>query len=293
MTGPFRLPGEPPVFTPAATATAAPAPVPAPAAAAASSTAAALDLTSSNDNYSQDSDVEVVGGKTPFIFLTGDIMCIMQDRLNANATSGNVNSTSAETLKRISEAVVGKREYLLELTGGLDASMEIPESGGMTIRGLLSKSIRDTFATKTTKSKVCEFMVNVWAVLQVVITNVSIGRDIRHDLQQYIDLLTRIEAVARREISEADEQDKTAKSLKLPGQAMERMYLTDRGSKPPILFSACAKCGHSLLDEPPFNKDYARANKVVVDKWEEDNHLIEVYLLRGSRIPLLTRREPP
>jgi hypothetical protein len=39
--------------------------------------------------------------------------------------------------------------------------------------------------------------VNVWAVLQVVITNVSIGRDARRDLQQYLDLLTRIEAVAR------------------------------------------------------------------------------------------------
>jgi hypothetical protein len=65
----------------------------------------------------------------------------MQDKLNANATSGNVNSTSAETLKRIFEAVVGKREYLLELTGGLDASMEIFEGGGMTIRDLLSKAI--------------------------------------------------------------------------------------------------------------------------------------------------------
>jgi len=149
----------------------------------------------------------------------------MQDKLNANATSGNVNSMLAETLKRIVEAVVGKREYLLELTGGLDASMEIPEGGGMTIRGLLSKAIPIIFATKTTKSKVCEFMVNVWAVLQVVITNVSIGRDLRHDLQQYLDLLTRIEAVVRREISEANEQDKTAKSLKLPGQAMERIYL--------------------------------------------------------------------
>ena len=45
MTGPFRPPGEPPVFTPAA--------APAPAATAASSTAAALDLTSSNDDYSR------------------------------------------------------------------------------------------------------------------------------------------------------------------------------------------------------------------------------------------------
>jgi hypothetical protein len=78
----------------------------------------------------------------------------MQDKLNANATSGNVNSMSAETLKRIFEAVVGKREYLLKLTEGLDASMEIPEGGGMTIRYLLSKAIPITFAAKTTKSKV-------------------------------------------------------------------------------------------------------------------------------------------
>ena len=70
---------------------------------------------------------------------------------------------------------------------------------------------------------------------------------------------------------------------------MERMYLTDCGSKPPIRFSACAKCGHSLLDEPPFNKDYAHANKVVVKKWEEDNHTIKAYSLRGC-IPLLDKK---
>mgnify|MGYP006195072789 CR=1 FL=1 len=138
-------------------------------------------------------------GKTPVICLTGDILRVMQDKLNANATSGNVNSTLAETLKRIFEAVVGKREYLLELTGGLDASMEIPEGGGMTIRGRLTKAIPDQFMAKTTKSKVCEFMVNVWAVLQVVIANVSISHDARHDLQQYLNLMTRIEAVAGRE----------------------------------------------------------------------------------------------
>ena len=57
-------------------------------------------------------------GKTPFVCLTGDILRVMQDKLTTNATSGNVNATSAETMKRIFEAVVGKREYLLELAGG-------------------------------------------------------------------------------------------------------------------------------------------------------------------------------
>jgi hypothetical protein len=94
MTGPLRPSDKPPVFTPAdaaaPTATLTPAPAPA---ATASSTAAVLDLTSSNDDYSQDSDIEVVvrtprpagnKGKTPSICLTGDILCVMQDRLNKN-----------------------------------------------------------------------------------------------------------------------------------------------------------------------------------------------------------------
>ena len=44
-------------------------------------------------------------------------------------------------MQRIFEAVGGKRGYLLELAGRLDASMEIPEGGGTTIRDLLSKAI--------------------------------------------------------------------------------------------------------------------------------------------------------
>ena len=218
MTVPFRPPGEPPFAAPAAPAAASASIVvavgcpafPPPAAAAAAAASAAVDLTFSNaGDDSDDSGIRVVGpplrpagnkGKTPFVCLTGDILRVMQDKLTANATSGNVNATSAESMKWIFEAVVGKRGYLLKLAGGLDTSMEIPEGGGMTIRGLLTKAIPVQFAAKTTKSKVCEFMVNVWAVLQVVIANVSISRDARHDLQQYLNLLTRIKAMAGGEI---------------------------------------------------------------------------------------------
>jgi hypothetical protein len=304
MTGPFRPPGEPPFAAPAAPAAASASIVvavgcpafPPPTATAAAS--AAVDLTFSNAGDDSDDSGIRVGpplrpagnkGKTPCVCLTGDILRVMQDKLTANATSGNVNATLVETMKRIFEAVVGKRGYLLKLAGGLDTSMEIPEGGGMTIRGLLTKAIPVQFAAKTTKSKVCEFMVNVWAVLQVVIANVSNSRDARHDLQQYFNLLTRIEAVAGREISETDKQDKNAKSVRLPGQAMERMYLTDRGSKSPLRFLTCARCGNSLLDEPPFNKDYARANKAVVENWAADDHTIEEYASTGCN-PLLDKK---
>ena len=51
----------------------------------------------------------------------------------------------------------------------------------------------------------------------------------------------------------------------------------------------CAMCGHSFLDEPPFNKDYARANKAVVEKWAADNRTIEEYASTG-RNPLLDKK---
>jgi hypothetical protein len=118
---------------------------------------------------------------------------------------------------------------------------------------------------------------------------VSIGCEARHNLQKYLDLLTRIKAMARQEISEADKQDKTSKSFKIPGQAMERMYLADRGSKPPLRFSACARWSHSILDEPPFNKNYAWENKAVVEKWEADIRTIEEYASTGC-YPLIDKK---
>jgi hypothetical protein len=187
MTGPFRPPGEPPVFTPAAAA-----------APAALSTAAALDLTSSNGDFSQDSDVEVVvrtprlagnKDKTPFICLTGDILRIMQDRLNKNFSQGDPNSTSIETMKSSVGRVVERRAYLIELAGGLDASIEIPNAGEVTIKELLSKVIPIHIPVKITKIKVCQIMTDIWSVLQVIVTNVSIRKGASHDLQRYLDLM--------------------------------------------------------------------------------------------------------
>jgi hypothetical protein len=127
------------------------------------STDVALDLTSSNDNYNQDSDVEVVvctlrptgnKDKTPFISLPGDIQRIMQYRLNENFSQGDPNSTSVETMKSSVGRVIERRAYLLELAGGLKASMEIPNAGKFTIRDLLSKVIPVYIPVKITKIKV-------------------------------------------------------------------------------------------------------------------------------------------
>jgi hypothetical protein len=81
--------------------------------------------------------------------------------------------------------------------------MEIPNAGEITIKDLLSKVIPIHIPVKITKIKVCQIMTDIWSVLQVVVANVSICKDASHDLQRYLDLMMRIEAAARRAISEA------------------------------------------------------------------------------------------
>jgi hypothetical protein len=118
--------------------------------------------------------------------------------------------------------------------------------------------------------------VNVWAVLQVVIANVSISRLARHDLQQYLNLMTRIEALAGREISEADEQDKNAKSVRLPGRYGSRRV---QGVATPFLMSH-----HSTKIMHGRTRRWLRSGQRII------------VLLRSTpqqdAIPSLTRREP-
>jgi hypothetical protein len=124
----------------------------------------------------------------------------MQDRLNENFSQGDPNSTSVETMKSSVGRVVERRAYLLQLMGGLNASMEIPNAGEITIRDLLSKVIPIHIPVKITKIKVCPIMNEIWSVLQVVVVNVSIckSKNASHDLQRYLDLMMRIEATAWR-----------------------------------------------------------------------------------------------
>ena len=209
----------------------------------------------------------------------------MQYRLNKNFSQGDPNSTSIETMKSSVGRVVERRVYLLKLAGGLDVSMKIPNAGEITIKDLLSKVIPMHIPVKITKIKVCQMMTDIWSVLQVVVANVSIRKDASHDLQHYLDLMMRIEATARRAISEADECD--AKSIKLLGPAMERMYLKGRGTKPHHQFLVCAKCG--LIDKPPFNKDYYRTNKTLEGEWLNMNRQMQEYLVTKCN-PLLDKK---
>jgi hypothetical protein len=139
---------------------------------------------------------------------------------------------------------------------------------------------------KTTKSKLCSLMVDVWTVLRPVTVNMSIGRVEMHDLQQYIKLLSRIEMLASRKIHEADNADQNSKTHKLSAHAMDRRYMADQGTRPLSRLGSCAMCGHLLVDKLPSNKDIACKDKQIQVKWQTDWMKVKEYTKTGLN-PLL------
>ncbi len=53
----------------------------------------------------------------------------MLDKEKANASKGNPNVSSAEIAMMMLGSVIAKRMQFIELAGGLDATMEIPNGG--------------------------------------------------------------------------------------------------------------------------------------------------------------------
>ncbi len=99
-------------------------------------------------------------GKTPFVCLSGNVRNVMSDKLNKNWSKGNLNSLSTITMRKAIQSGIGKREYLIELLGKLDAKMEITDGGGLTIKNMLTRAIPiNTPPIKMTKSKLCGLMV--------------------------------------------------------------------------------------------------------------------------------------
>ena len=79
-----------------------------------------------------------------------------------NASKGNANTSSHEIAKTMLHSVVARRMELIELAGGLDASMVIPDGGGGTsICELLARAIPTSIPTRLTKISVAMHMVDM------------------------------------------------------------------------------------------------------------------------------------
>jgi hypothetical protein len=87
-----------------------------------------------------------------------------------------------------------------------------------------------------------------------------------------------VESTAKCQIDEDANVEKNAKPHKIPDKDCLRKYLADWETKPLPSFASCTMCGHSLVDEPASNKDVARENKSITEKWEQDQKKVEEYL---------------
>ena len=130
---------------------------------------------------------------------------------------------------------------------------------GSIIKDMLTKAIPINIPAKMGKSKLCESMVNVWAVFKPARPST---------VHQTDDIW--VEMTTRHEIHEADQVVKNFKTHKIPSHTMERKYLDDHGKKPPLKFCLCAKCGQMLVGKIPFNKDVACKDKKLDKKWKAD-----------------------
>jgi hypothetical protein len=151
-----------------------------PPAAAATVATPQIDLSDSDSYSSADDDcsgceiVESVGnkGKTSFVCLSGDVRRVMLDKAKANASKGNPNTSSYEKAKTMLHSVVARRMQLIELAGGLDATMEIPDGRGETsICDLLSRAIPTIIPTKISKISVTVHLVDIWVIMSAVLKN--------------------------------------------------------------------------------------------------------------------------
>ena len=228
--------------------------------------------------------------KAPFPCVSGEVLRIMQDRLVSNASKNNVDSSSHSTLKAIFTNLVGCRAALVKAAKEVDLRMEIVGDGEpVAIAELLRKALPFEASKRTTsKAAIAETFIKSWAILSGIVANTTLGRELTHQLEAYLSLMGRLESTAGLVISEADEANRSAKSIKLSGRDLQRSMLEDGATKPSYAMSSCAKCGHCLVDEPFSNKENARLNKAKREEWAKDHAQHEEYV-RTGRNPLLDK----
>jgi hypothetical protein len=208
-----------------------------------------------NDDYEDDDDGDdsvVLVGKpaarpppekmTPFQCVSGDVLRVMQDRLNSNASKHNVVSSSHATLKTILSSLVKSRGALVTIENELDKRMVIEGDGEpITIATLLRQALPDAVSKRgSSKAAITEIFVKTWAVISGIVANFTFGRKLTHQLEAYLSLMGRLELTAFHAISEANKVDINSKSIKLFGQDLHRMMLEDQGSRPICALSSCA-----------------------------------------------------
>jgi hypothetical protein len=176
------------------------------------------------------------------------------------------------------ESIMEKRKYLLGLASQVDKAI-VFSTDQQTISDMLASAIPQKILAKTTKSKIVEHMVDVWNIFHILLLLVKLGRAEEHDLQSYLQLLDAIEKSCHQELTEVDNKDWNAKSVKVLQQEREHKFKELRGfGVDSCRFPGCAKCGHTLINEPHSNKAKVKRNSKLQTKWKSNQGAMDNFL---------------
>jgi hypothetical protein len=224
-----------------------------------------LKDTSDDSNYYC---VIVQSGNPSLTPLLGHVHCRMLDKPAKRTSEDNVQSSSSATMRVMIESVAEKHAYLLGLASQAGKAICF-STDQQTISDMLASTIPQRILAKTKKSKIVEHTVDVWKILHILLQLVKLGRAEEHDLQSYLQLLDTIEKSCHWEVIEADSKDRNSKSIKILQQERECKFKGSGGfGVNSCRFPGCAKCGHTLINEPHSNKAKVMHNSELQTKWK-------------------------
>ena len=222
--------------------------------------------------------------------LLGDVVRVMKDKVKSNYSDGNPDSTSSDQLRDMLVTVVKNKALILEKAAVLDTTMDVANQPvGTTISGLLAALIPANVPKKIAKSNISAALVDTWSILSEVLTYCTFRRTEAHDLQIYIQYMSRVELVVKRMLDEDKSAPKNMKSINLSSTMMDRCYLDGGGFATPPWCSMCCRCGHKCTDQPKENKVASKETAKYQRQWCADNEQVRKYTISQGP-PLLNKK---
>jgi hypothetical protein len=208
-----------------------------------------------------------------FVPLSEDIKIRMLSSLDTNSSSANINSFGKSTLKGIIDDIVVVKGDLLQHAAGVDK----------IYRDMLDDVIPDHVGMKMKKHCMCQHFIKMWDVFRFLLSKKSLSVTRGNQIYNYLRLMEKLEAQVKQKMERADEVDKNARSLKISETMMNRGHLESGNFKLDFrLYPVCAKCKHSLIDQPKENKNAIRENSKAMEEWKRQKKQLENFLHHGG-----------
>jgi hypothetical protein len=248
--------------------------------ATATTAAAASAATTSTAATGYDSDILEVVSPTAvgslknnlplgFVPLSEDIKIRMLSSLDTNSSRANIGSFGKSTLKGIIDDIVVVKGDLLQYAAGVDK----------IYRDMLDDAIPDHIRMKMKKHCMCQHFIKMWDVFRFLLSKKTLSVARGNQIYNYLRLMEKLEAQVKQKMERADEVDKNARSLKISETMMNRGYLEPGNFKLDFrLYPVCAKCKHSLIDQPKENKDAIRENRKAKEEWKRQKKKLKNFL---------------